>query len=68
MKRNLLFLFVIFQFSACSQNEISNFQKVTLTDKKQGWDPEAGVIPSGGISEDEIIILKYNRLLKLKIE
>lgn len=26
------------------------------------------IIPSGGISENEIIIFKYNRLLKLKIE
>ncbi len=46
MKTNLLFLFVLFQFSACSQNETSNFQKVTPTEKKQGWDPDAGVIPS----------------------
>ena len=46
MKNILLFLFVLIHFSACSQNETSNFQKVTQTEKKQSWDPDAGVIPS----------------------
>lgn len=46
MKNILLCLFVLIQFSACSQSETSNFQKVTLKEKKQGWDPDAGVIPS----------------------
>ncbi len=46
MKNILLFLFVLIQFSACSQSETSNFQKVTHKEKKQGWDPDAGVIPS----------------------
>jgi len=46
MKNILLFLFVFIQFSACSQNETTNFKKVTQKEKKQGCNPDAGVIPS----------------------
>jgi len=45
MKKTLLFLFALIHFSACSQNETSNFSKVN-TEKKQSWNPDAGVIPS----------------------
>ena len=46
MKNILLFLFTLIQFTACSQNETANFQKGTQLEKKQDWDPDAGVIPS----------------------
>ncbi|HFC00699.1 MAG TPA: hypothetical protein ENJ53_07830, partial [Phaeodactylibacter sp.] len=52
MKKTLLFLFTFLQiFSACSQNDATPASAISQTNisqkqKKQGWDADAGVIPS----------------------
>lgn len=75
MKNVLLFLFVILQIQAYSQNEVAHIRNVShqqfVKKKKKGWDADAGVIPSltiGGTTSASTNAETSNKIIDEKKE